>query len=84
MEEEIGNFGKRENLGIFILRMGDWILMKLGKWKDLMSQMPHCQFESYPGTQGVEGETEILGNAQSGEIGMKLDGKNKYKLQIRD
>ena len=48
--------------------------------------MLHFQFESYPGTQRVGGgkqkcwKPEILENPYSGEIGIKLDGKNKHKL----
>ena len=33
--------GKRENWGIFILRIVDRLLMKLDIYKDLMSQMLH-------------------------------------------
>ena len=49
-----------------------------------MPQMLHFQFKSDPGTQRVGGgkqkswKPEILENAQSGEIEMKLDGKNKH------
>ena len=32
------------------------------------------------GHRGWRRETEILENAESGEIGMKLDGKNKHKF----
>ena len=64
--------------------MGDWTLMKLDINKDLMSQMLHFRLELDPGTLGLEGETKILENAMSGVVGMKLDGKNKHKLQIHD
>ena len=48
---------------------------------DLMSQMLHFQLELDLGTWWVEGGgTEILENAFSGEIGMKLDGKNKHNF----
>ena len=36
------------------------------------------------GHWGVEGETKFSENAYSGEIGMKLDGKNKRKFEKRD
>ena len=78
------NSGKRENQGI--LRMGGQILMKLDIQKNLMSQMLHFQLELDPGTyRGLEGkqkssQPEILEDAQTGEIEMKLDGKNKHKL----
>ena len=45
-----GNLGKRENWGIFNLRMGDRIIKKLDISKDLMFQILHFQFESDPGT----------------------------------
>ena len=84
---ETGNLGKRESR--CILRMCDRILMKLDMQKNLMFQMLHFRFESDPGTLWVgRGEqkswkVEILENAQSEEIGMKLDGKNNIKFQIR-
>ena len=64
--------------------MGDRILMKLDIQKNHMFQMLYFQFESDPETQRAGGgkqkswKPEILENAQSGEIGMKLDGNNKH------
>ena len=45
-----------------------------------MSQMLHFNSNRIQGYRRLEGETEILENALSEEIGMKLDGKNKHKL----
>jgi len=50
LEGETGDLGKRENSGIFILRMGDRILVKLNIQKNLTSQMLYFHFESDSGT----------------------------------
>ena len=47
---ETGILGKRENWGIFILRIGDPTLTKLDIKKDLMSQMLHFRLELDSGT----------------------------------
>ena len=39
MEGETGILGKLESWGVFILRIGDRILVKHDIWKDLMSKM---------------------------------------------
>ena len=46
MEGETGILGKRENWGIFILRIDDRILMKFDFWKEFMAQSSY--FKSRP------------------------------------
>ena len=65
--------GKRENWVIFILRIGDWILMKFDIEKESMSQSSY--FKSRPDLLTLgEFEGEILENTRSRGIGMKLGG----------
>ena len=73
LEGETGILGKCENWGIFILRIGDRILMNFDILKEFMSQSSY--FKSRPDllTSG-ELEGEILENTWSGGIGMKLGG----------
>ena len=46
--------------------------------KDLVTQISY--FKSLPDPESLGGGQEILENAESGEIRIKLDGKNKHKL----
>ena len=64
--------------------MGDQILMKLDIKKDLVSQMLHFDSNQIQGHRRLEGGNRNFGNRKSwktsGEIGMKLDGKNKHNF----
>ena len=46
---EIGILGKHENCGIFILGIGDRILVKFDIQKNLMSKMLHFRLQLDPG-----------------------------------
>ena len=60
--------------------------MKFHIQKDLVTQIFYFKSRPDPvSLGGVErGEPEILEKAQSGEIRMKLGGKNKHKSEIGD
>ena len=57
--------------------------MKFYIWKDLVTRISYFKSRPDPVSLGGGGP-EILENAESREIRMKLGGKNKHKSKISD